>query len=168
MLTIIIMRDEYDFSAGKRGPVLKKSAKTGDSIVDLPVVCTLTPTTIATRKAALLPGLARQADSREERATGVRLRLPADALPAVWRPLTRSGNAADSCGLTSPSSLAVARFGWKSPARPVRGSSYPRFSNREHESAGLRDGGAGPSDVAEPCSGARLGAYSILRALCRP
>jgi hypothetical protein len=83
VLTIIIMRDEYDFSAGKRGPVLKKSAKTGDSIVDLPVVCTLTPTTIATRKAALLPGLARQADSREERATGVRLRLPADALPAV-------------------------------------------------------------------------------------
>jgi hypothetical protein len=77
------MRDEYDFSAGKRGPVLKRLAKDGDSIVALPVVCTLTPATIATRKAALLPGLVGRADSRQETATGMRFRLPADALSAV-------------------------------------------------------------------------------------
>jgi hypothetical protein len=77
------MRDEYDFSAGKRGSVLKRPTKEGDSIVDLPVVCTLTPATIATRKAALLPGLVGRAENREETATGIRLRLPTDALSAV-------------------------------------------------------------------------------------
>jgi hypothetical protein len=81
--TTIIMSDEYDFSLGKRGPVLKRPADTGGRIVDLPVVCALTPTAIATRKAALLPGLVARADSREETATGVRLRLPAEALSAV-------------------------------------------------------------------------------------
>ena len=80
---MVIMRDKYDFSPGKRGPVLKRPAETGGSTVDLPVVCTLTPATIATRKAALLPGLVGRADSREETATGVRLRLPADAPSAV-------------------------------------------------------------------------------------
>jgi hypothetical protein len=79
----IIMKDEYDFSAGKRGPVLKRSERDGDSKMDLPVVCTLTPETMATRKAALLPGLVGRAVSREETTTGMRLRLPADALPAV-------------------------------------------------------------------------------------
>jgi hypothetical protein len=58
-------------------------AKNSNSIVDLPVVCTLTPATIATRKAGLLPGLVGQADSREETATGLRFRLPAAALPAI-------------------------------------------------------------------------------------
>ena len=77
------MRDEDDFSAGKRGPVPKKPEKDDDRKVDLPVVCTLTPATITTRRAALLPGLVGRADSREETATGMRLRLPADALPAV-------------------------------------------------------------------------------------
>lgn len=77
------MRDEYDFSAGKRGPVLKRPTKNGDSRIDLPVVCTLTPATIATRKAALLPSLVGRADGREETATGMRLRLPADALSAI-------------------------------------------------------------------------------------
>lgn len=77
------MKDEYDFSGGKRGPVLKRPGKDSDSKVDLPVGCTLTPATIATRKAALLPGLVGRADSREETATGMRLRLPADALSAV-------------------------------------------------------------------------------------
>lgn len=77
------MRDEYDFSAGKRGPVLKRPGKAGDSRVDLPVVCTLTPATIATRKAALLPGLVGRADGREDTTEGIRLRLPADALSAV-------------------------------------------------------------------------------------
>jgi hypothetical protein len=76
------MRDEYDFGAGKRGPVLKGSAR-DHSNVDLPVVCTLTPATVATRKAALLPGLVGRADRMEETASGVRLRLPADALSAV-------------------------------------------------------------------------------------
>ena len=77
------MRDEYDFSAGKRGPILKRPPRDGDSIVDLPIVCTLTPATIATRKAALLPGLVSGADSREETTTGIRLRLSADALSAI-------------------------------------------------------------------------------------
>jgi hypothetical protein len=77
------MRDECDVGGGQRGPVLNRPAKTGDSIVDPPVVCTLTPATIATRKAALLPGLVLRADSREETATGMRFKLPADALSAV-------------------------------------------------------------------------------------
>jgi hypothetical protein len=77
------MRDEYDFSAGTRGPVLRRPAKDGDSTVDVPVVCTLAPATIATRKAALLPGLVERADRREETPSGMRLRLPADALAAV-------------------------------------------------------------------------------------
>ena len=77
------MKDEYDYSTGKRGPVLKQSGRDGDSRVDLPVVCTLTPDTIATRKAALLPGLVRRAVSREETATGMRLKLPGNALSAV-------------------------------------------------------------------------------------
>lgn len=77
------MKDEYDSSMGKRGSVLKSPPKDNDSIVDLPVVCTLTPDTIATRKAALLPGLVGRADSREETTAGIRLRLPADALSAI-------------------------------------------------------------------------------------
>jgi hypothetical protein len=84
MRTSIIMRDEYDFSAGTRGPVLKRPPQEGDGIVDLPIVCTLTPATVTTRKAALLPGLAGRADSREETASGIRLRLPADALSAIF------------------------------------------------------------------------------------
>ena len=58
--------------------------KDPERIVDLPVVCTLTPATVATRKAALLPGLAGRADSREETASGIRLRLPPDALSAIF------------------------------------------------------------------------------------
>ena len=50
---------------------------------NLPVVCTLTPETIATRKAGLLPGLARRAVSREQSSSGIRFRLPAEALAAV-------------------------------------------------------------------------------------
>jgi len=63
--------------------VLKRPAEEDDSIADLPVVCTLTPATIATRKAGLLPGLAARAESREETAAGMRLRFPADALSAI-------------------------------------------------------------------------------------
>jgi hypothetical protein len=77
------MKDEYDFSAGQRGAVLKRPGSAGDSRVDLPVVCTLTAATIATRKAALLPGLFERADSREDTAEGIRLRLSADTLSAV-------------------------------------------------------------------------------------
>jgi hypothetical protein len=80
----VIMRDEYDFSAGKGGSVLKRPLKDGDKIVDLPIVCTLKPATIATRKAALLPGLVGRADSREETTAGIRLRLPADAISAIF------------------------------------------------------------------------------------
>jgi hypothetical protein len=43
----------------------------------------LTPATIATRKAGLLPGLVERAEGREETTTGLRVRLPADALSAV-------------------------------------------------------------------------------------
>ena len=76
------MRDEYDFSAGKRGPVMNRLPKDGAS-VDLPIICTLTPATIATRKAGLLAGLVGRADSREEMTAGIRLRFPADALSAI-------------------------------------------------------------------------------------
>ena len=77
------MRDEDDFNAGKRGPVLKRPGKDGHSKVDLPVVCTLTPAAVASRKAALLQGLVGRADIREETATGLRVTLPADALSAI-------------------------------------------------------------------------------------
>ena len=52
-------------------------------MADLPVVCTLTPETIATRKTALLPNLVARAEAREDLANGMRLRLPADALAAI-------------------------------------------------------------------------------------
>jgi hypothetical protein len=52
-------------------------------MVHLAVVCTLTPATIATRKAALLPGLVRRAESREDTADGIRFKLPADTLPLI-------------------------------------------------------------------------------------
>ena len=51
--------------------------------MDLPVVCTLTPETIATRKANLLSGLVQRAQLREETADGIRFRFPSDAFCAV-------------------------------------------------------------------------------------
>jgi hypothetical protein len=77
------MRDEHDSSAGTPGPELKRSQTDSDSIVDLPIVCTLTPATITTRKAALLPGLVGRADRREDTTAGIRLRFPADALSTI-------------------------------------------------------------------------------------
>jgi hypothetical protein len=50
---------------------------------ELPVVCTLTPETIATRKAGLLPGLVRRAESTEDIPDGVRFRFPSDAWSAL-------------------------------------------------------------------------------------
>lgn len=50
---------------------------------DLPVVCTVTPETIATRKAGLLPGLARSALTIEEVGEGIRLSFSPDAISAV-------------------------------------------------------------------------------------
>ena|SRR5437899_1040806 len=47
--------------------------------MDLPVIRTLTPHTATTRKVALLPGLARRAESREDTADGVRFRFSVDA-----------------------------------------------------------------------------------------
>jgi hypothetical protein len=61
------MRDEHD----------------AESRIDLPVVCTLTPAAMATRKAALLPGLVRRAESREDIPDGIRFRFPADAWSAL-------------------------------------------------------------------------------------
>jgi hypothetical protein len=52
-------------------------------MTDLPVFCTLTAETIATRKAALLPGLVRRADCREDITNGIRLQLPSDALSEI-------------------------------------------------------------------------------------
>ena len=43
----------------------------------LPIACSLSPETLATRKAGLLPGLAREAEAREETADGLRLRFAA-------------------------------------------------------------------------------------------
>ena len=51
--------------------------------MDLPVICTLTPNTRATREAALLPGLVRYAESREDTADGVRFRFSADAFSTL-------------------------------------------------------------------------------------
>jgi hypothetical protein len=42
---------------------------------DLPIVCTLTPETLATRRAELLPGLVRQAELVEDLSDGFRLRF---------------------------------------------------------------------------------------------
>lgn len=50
---------------------------------ELPVVCTLTPETLAARKAGLLPGLARRAAAVEEIEDGIRLTFPPDALAAI-------------------------------------------------------------------------------------
>ncbi len=61
----------------------EETAQRRRQIVDLPIVCTLKPATIATRKAALLPGLVGRAESREETTAGIRLRLPVDALSAI-------------------------------------------------------------------------------------
>ena len=49
----------------------------------LPVVCTLTPETIATRKAGLLAGLASRADERKDTDDGMHFRFPSDALSAI-------------------------------------------------------------------------------------
>ncbi len=49
----------------------------------LPVVCTLSPETLATRKAGLVSDLARRATSRTETVEGIALQFPADALPAI-------------------------------------------------------------------------------------
>lgn len=54
-------------------------------MADLPIACALTPETVATRKAALLPGLAHRAELREETTDGYRLRFAAstDTLQAI-------------------------------------------------------------------------------------
>ena len=44
-------------------------------MTDLPIVCTLTPETLATRRAELLPGLVRQAELVEDLSDGFRLRF---------------------------------------------------------------------------------------------
>jgi hypothetical protein len=48
------------------------------TMTDLPIVCTLTPETLATRRAELLPGLVRQAELVEDLSDGVRLRFTPD------------------------------------------------------------------------------------------
>lgn len=45
----------------------------------LPIVCTLTPDTLATRREQLLPGLFRRAESVEPTADGYRLRFDSSA-----------------------------------------------------------------------------------------
>lgn len=48
-------------------------------MTQLPVVCTLTPETMATRRAQLLPGLFRRAQAVEADADGFRLRFDSSA-----------------------------------------------------------------------------------------
>jgi hypothetical protein len=55
---------------------------------DLPVVCTLTPESLATRKAELLPRLVARTEAREDIADGLRVRLPPDALSDVLTTVT--------------------------------------------------------------------------------
>jgi hypothetical protein len=45
--------------------------------MELPIVCTLTPDTVRTRRAGLLPGLAERADRREPTPDGYRFRFAA-------------------------------------------------------------------------------------------
>lgn len=49
----------------------------GTAAMTLPIACSLSPETIVTRRAGLLPGLARDADLREATADGLRLRFAA-------------------------------------------------------------------------------------------
>ncbi len=49
----------------------------------LPVACSLTPEALATHKEGLLPGLAREAEAREETSDGLRLRFTADHLQRI-------------------------------------------------------------------------------------
>jgi hypothetical protein len=51
--------------------------------MELPVVCTLTPATIATRRADLLPGLVRRAVQRKDTEDGLRLSFPPGELSAI-------------------------------------------------------------------------------------
>lgn len=50
---------------------------------ELPIVCTLAPETAATRKAGLLPGLARGAATLEEIDDGIRLTFSPDAIATI-------------------------------------------------------------------------------------
>jgi hypothetical protein len=65
-------------------------------MADLPLACTLTPETMRTRRAGLLPGLLERADSRETLPEGYRVRFAAtdDILPSIRGPLTPSASAA--------------------------------------------------------------------------
>lgn len=56
-------------------------------MVDLPIVCTLSPDALRTRREGLLSVLVRQAESREELSDGLRLRFPptADVLSTIVR-----------------------------------------------------------------------------------
>ena len=51
--------------------------------MNLPVVCTLTPETIATRKANLLSDLVQRAQVREETADGIRFSFRSDVFSAI-------------------------------------------------------------------------------------
>jgi hypothetical protein len=52
-------------------------------VKELPVVCTLTPEALATRKAGQLSALIGRVEAREEAADGWRLRFSAEAWPAI-------------------------------------------------------------------------------------
>ncbi|OFW06213.1 MAG: hypothetical protein A3I61_18795 [Acidobacteria bacterium RIFCSPLOWO2_02_FULL_68_18] len=61
----------------------------------LPVVCTLTPETLATRKAQLLPGVFRRAQAVEPLPDGYRLQL--DSSVATWHAVTTAIEAERRC-----------------------------------------------------------------------
>lgn len=56
-------------------------------MVDLPIVCTLTPDALRARREGLLSDLLRQAESRDDLPDGLRLRFPPtdDVLSAIVR-----------------------------------------------------------------------------------
>jgi hypothetical protein len=55
--------------------------------MEMPIVCTLTPDTVRTRRAGLLPGLAERADAREPLPDGYRFRFVArsETLTAIMQ-----------------------------------------------------------------------------------
>jgi hypothetical protein len=52
-------------------------------VTDLPIVCTLSPATVAVRRANLLPALVRRATSRDDAPDAMRFRFSAEDLAAV-------------------------------------------------------------------------------------
>lgn len=94
-------------------------------MADLPIVCTLTPETIATRKAGLLSGLVHRAESKEDTADGIRLRLRRTRCPQCY-----TVDAERQCCRFLRFDITVepgdGPFGYRSAAHRARVSFWPR------------------------------------------